>query len=256
MKRAIISDIHANLEALQAVMEDIEKQEADEIFCLGDVIGYGANPLECLDIVINKCKVCLFGNHESGALFDPEGFNSSAGRAIFWTREQLQKPSERRDERLEFINMNPRKYYSEDWNALFVHGSPKNPLNEYVFRDDIDGCPQKFDVWFDIINHVCFQGHTHIPGIFTQDLHFLSPQEINYEYDILPDCKYMINVGSVGQSRDGIPKACYATVEEKNDGILHLVYHRVDYSNQAAAEKIYQIQEIDNFQGERLLIGR
>lgn len=256
MKRAIISDIHANLEALQAVMEDIERQNVDEIFCLGDVIGYGANPLECLDIVINKCKICLVGNHEIGALFDPDGFNGSAARAIFWTREQLQKPSERRDERLEFINMNPRKHYSEDWNALFVHGSPRNPLNEYVFSEEVDGYPQKIEMLFDVIHHVCFQGHTHIPGVFTQDLRFISPQDMNYEYDLAPDRKFMVNVGSVGQSRDNIPKACYATVEEKSDQTLHLVYHRVEYPIQTTAEKIYRIQEIDNCQAERLFSGR
>jgi len=256
VKRAIISDIHANLEALQAVMEDIEKQNVNEIICLGDVIGYGANPLECLDIVIQKCQKCLLGNHEQGAFFDPEGFNGSAARAIFWTREQLQAPSERRDERWEFINMNPRKYYLEDWKALFVHGSPRNPLNEYVFSDEVYEGSKKIEMLFNIITHVCFQGHTHIPGVFTQDHRFLSPDEINYELDLQPDLKYMINVGSVGQSRDGIAKACYVTVEEKENCVLHLVYHRVEYSNQTAAEKIYQISAIDQFQGDRLLSGR
>src|SRR5512132_3808125 len=87
--RAIISDIHSNLEALQAVLQDIEKHKVTEIYCLGDVVGYGPNPRECIDLVM-KCKVCLLGNHDQGALFDPEGFNTGAERAIFWTREQLE----------------------------------------------------------------------------------------------------------------------------------------------------------------------
>ncbi len=91
MKRALISDIHSNLEAFEAVLADIATQGITEIYCLGDIIGYGPNPRECIDLVM-KCDVCLLGNHDQGALFDPEGFNSGAERAIFWTREQLEKP--------------------------------------------------------------------------------------------------------------------------------------------------------------------
>src|SRR5213596_1219889 len=88
--KAIISDIHSNFEALQAVLKDIEKQpNVSEIYCLGDVVGYGPNPRECVDLVM-KCKVVLLGNHDQGAMFDPEGFNPPAERAIFWTRGQLE----------------------------------------------------------------------------------------------------------------------------------------------------------------------
>ena len=89
MKRALISDIHSNIEALQAVLADIREQGATEIYCLGDVVGYGPNPRECIDEVM-KTDVCLLGNHDQGALFDPEGFNTGAERAIFWTRSQLE----------------------------------------------------------------------------------------------------------------------------------------------------------------------
>lgn len=254
MKRAIISDIHGNLEALTAVMDDIEKRGVDEIICLGDVIGYGVNPLECLDLVMKKCKICLLGNHEQGALFDPDGFNGSAVKAIFWTREQLSKPSEHRDERWDFINMNPRKFYDEDWKALFVHGSPKNPLNEYIFPEDVYN-PKKMETLFSLIAHVSFQGHTHVPGIFIQDENFVSPADINYEFDLLPNHKYLINVGSVGQPRDYNPMACYAEVEARGD-LLHLTYHRVEYPVRETAEKIYQYPDLDRFLGDRLLIGR
>ena len=89
MKRAILSDIHANLEALQAVLADAAEQGAEKIICLGDLIGYGPNPRECMDLIM-EFDACILGNHDLGALFDPEGFSSGAERAIFWTRQQLE----------------------------------------------------------------------------------------------------------------------------------------------------------------------
>ena len=93
MRRALISDIHGNLEALEVVLDDIKAQGITEIFCLGDIIGYGPNPRECIDRVMETCKITLLGNHDQGAMFDPDGFNIGAERAIFWTREQLESPS-------------------------------------------------------------------------------------------------------------------------------------------------------------------
>ena len=86
MRRALISDIHGNLEALEVVLDDIKSQGITEVFCLGDIIGYGPNPRECIDRVMETCKITLLGNHDQGAMFDPEGFNIGAERAIFWTR--------------------------------------------------------------------------------------------------------------------------------------------------------------------------
>ena len=93
MKRAIISDIHGNIEALEAVLEDIASQGIDSIYCLGDIIGYGPNPRECIDKAMGFDLVIL-GNHDQGALFDPEGFSSGAEKAIFWTRAQLESPDQ------------------------------------------------------------------------------------------------------------------------------------------------------------------
>ena len=90
MKRAIISDVHGNLEALRAVIEDIDRQQVDSIYCLGDVVGYGPNPCECVKLVRERCSLVLLGNHDQGALFDPDGFNVGAERAIRWTRGQLE----------------------------------------------------------------------------------------------------------------------------------------------------------------------
>ena len=91
MKRALISDIHANSEALQKVLEDIRQQGVTEIYCLGDIIGYGPNPCECLDQVMQHCAVTILGNHDQAALFDPDGFNPVALQAVYWTREQLER---------------------------------------------------------------------------------------------------------------------------------------------------------------------
>ncbi len=249
MKRALISDIHSNIEALDAVLADIREQGIEEIFCLGDIVGYGANPRECIDRVM-RCKVCLLGNHDQGALFDPEGFNSGAERAIFWTRAQLENGTgsvDQRHDRWDFLGELPRNY--QDGDLLFVHGSARNPLNEYVFPEDIYN-KRKLEKIFALVKRVAFQGHTHVPGVFTESCQFYSPDEINHEFQ-LPAEKCMINVGSVGQPRDGDPRACYAVLE---DDMVR--FRRVDYDMERTIEKIYGVPDLDNFLGDRLRDGR
>src|SRR5436190_15603979 len=110
--KAIISDIHSNLEALQAVLADIGQQNVEQVYCLGDVVGYGPNPRECVDLVMD-CKLVLLGNHDQGAMFDPEGFNTSAEKAIFWTRSQLESAAEARTtraKRWEVLAERPRRH--------------------------------------------------------------------------------------------------------------------------------------------------
>src|SRR5437588_2151434 len=119
--KAIISDIHSNLEALQAVLADIQRHDVTEIYCLGDIVGYGPNPRECVDLVM-KCQMVLLGNHDQGAMFDPEGFNAPAERAIFWTREQLEASNEARaarEQRWEFLAERPRSHEEDGY--LYVH---------------------------------------------------------------------------------------------------------------------------------------
>jgi predicted phosphodiesterase len=249
VKRALISDIHSNLEALEAVLADIRAQGIDEIYCLGDIIGYGPNPRECIDRVM-QCDFCLLGNHDQGALFDPEGFNSGAERAIFWTREQLENTKGDPDQnaaRWDFLGELPRS--KRDEGMLFVHGSPRNPLNEYVFPEDIYN-QKKMEKLFSLVERVCFQGHTHVPGVFSESLTFLSPEEINYEHRLTDD-KCMINVGSVGQPRDGDNRACYVVLE---DNMVR--FRRVPYDFEITRKKIYDIPDLDNFLGDRLCEGR
>ena len=249
MKRALISDIHSNLEGLSAVLADIREQGIEEVYCLGDVVGYGPNPRECIDEIM-KCTRCLLGNHDQGALFDPEGFNTGAERAIFWTRDQLENcgagsPDGHR--RWDFLGELPRNL--QEGQLLFVHGSARNPLNEYVFPEDIYN-RRKMEKIFALIQGHSFQGHTHVPGVFTEDLRFFSPEEIDYEFQ-LPESKTMINVGSVGQPRDGDPRACYVVVVDD-----HLQFRRVEYPIEETVQKIHEIPELDNFLGDRLRDGR
>ncbi len=246
-KRAIISDIHGNIEALSAVLEDIKAQGVDEIFCLGDVVGYGPNPRQCIDACRNF-QLVLLGNHDNGALFDPDGFSSGAERAIFWTRQQLEDNTvDGAEERWNFLAKLPRTHRVGD--HLFVHGSPRSPLNEYVFPEDVYN-QRKIERIFGFIHQYCFQGHTHVPGVFTENCRFYSPTEIGNEFE-LNEQKVMINVGSVGQPRDGDPRSSYVTVDGSQ-----LRFHRVDYDPTPTRDKIYEIDSLDNFLGDRLLEGR
>ncbi|MCA9118985.1 MAG: metallophosphoesterase family protein [Planctomycetaceae bacterium] len=250
MKRALISDIHANLEALTAVLADIRSQEISEIYCLGDIVGYGPNPCECLDLVIRHSQVTILGNHDQATLFDPDGFNPVALQAVYWTREQLETGSgtpAQLNRRWDFLGELPRTHSEGDY--LFVHGSPREPTNEYVFPEDVYN-QRKMDALFSRVNKYCFQGHTHIPGIFTVDREFLPPEDISYRYR-LGDEPVMVNVGSVGQPRDNDPRCCYVVIE---DSIL--TYRRVDYDVDKTAQKIYDIPDLDNMLGDRLRSGR
>jgi predicted phosphodiesterase len=247
--KAIISDIHSNLEALQAVLEDIASQNVEEIYCLGDVVGYGPNPRECVDEVM-RCQVVLLGNHDQGAMFDPEGFNPPAERAIFWTRAQLEAPGESRaarEKRWEFLAERPRTHREDGF--LYVHGSARNPLNEYVFPEDIYN-QRKMERIFALVERYCFQGHTHVPGIFTENLQFHSPEDVDYVYK-LDGRKTLCNVGSVGQPRDGDWRACYIMLDGET-----IRYRRVEYDIETTIKKIYAIPDLENFLGDRLRDGR
>jgi predicted phosphodiesterase len=248
--RAIISDIHGNLEALQAVLKDVESQGITEIYCLGDVVGYGPNPRECVDQVM-RCKLVLLGNHDQGAMFDPEGFNPSAEKAIFWTRAQLEQAAggdrAAKEKRWDFLAERPRTYKENGY--LFVHGSARNPLNEYVFPEDIYN-QRKMERIFALVERYCFQGHTHVPGIFTENLQFHSPEEIDYTYK-LDGRKTLCNVGSVGQPRDGDWRACYITLDDDT-----IRFRRIEYDVESTIKKIYAVTDLENFLGDRLREGR
>lgn len=247
--RAILSDIHGNLEALEAVLADLTTLPISSIYCLGDIVGYGPNPRECVDQVM-KFDLCVLGNHDQGALFDPEGFSSGAERAIFWTREQLEDTAgdaEQARRRWQFLCELPRQV--REGQILYVHGSPRNPLNEYVFPEDIYN-PRKLNRIFSFIEGTSFQGHTHVPGVFTDDCRFLTPADLGHQF-VLNGRRAMINVGSVGQPRDGNPQASYVVLDGNR-----VEFRRVPYAVEATVKKIYAIPELDDFLGDRLREGR
>jgi predicted phosphodiesterase len=256
VKRAIISDVHGNLEALQAVLADIDRQKVDEIVCLGDVVGYGPNPCECVRLVRERCSLVILGNHDQGALFDPDGFNSGAERAIRWTRNQIELhdrlPRNSADPLSDFLGVLPRNHVVGD--VMYVHGSARRPLDEYVFPEDVYN-QLKLEHIFELITRLCFQGHTHIPGVFTTALEFHAPGVPKAETEAamdLPEGKAMINVGSVGQPRDEDPRSCYVVVE--NDERVR--FRRIAYPIETTRRKIHAIADLDNFLGDRLTQGR
>ena len=238
--KAIISDVHANLEALRAVLDDIDKQGVEEIYCLGDVIGYGPDPRKCLDLV-QQCKVVLLGNHDYAALADTKGFNDAARRALLWTIDQLDDPEEPQlavERRWKFLAGLPLTHREND--ILYVHASPREPLTEYVFPEDVNK-PMKMEAIFAQIERYCFVGHTHVPGIFTEARRFYSPEKLKSVYR-MDGNKMLCNVGSVGQPRDGNPRACYVLLDGDT-----IIFRRVVYDVERTLRKINLVPELPDF---------
>jgi len=256
---AVISDIHSNLEALTTVLADIEKRGIETIYCLGDVIGYGPNPKECLDLVIKKAKWCVLGNHDYAVFYEPTNFNYGAEQASFWTREVLEteetKPNS--DRRWSFLGTLPMrrtlkaKVGTSAAIIDFVHASPRKPINEYIFPDDVYTNPVKVRVLFERVRHICFVGHTHLPGVFLDEPDFYLPEELGEVYPIIDGEKAIINIGSVGQPRDKDNRASYVYIEENE---VHFV--RLEYNFETTIKKIRAIDQLDKFQAERLRDGR
>lgn len=255
---AVISDIHANLDAFQAVLSDIADRGISEIVCLGDVLGYGPKPAECLDLVMEHCSVCLMGNHDYAVLYEPCNFNIGAESACFWTRAQLEgePDADRRNRRWDYLGAMELKHtFTSDSPLLsemtFVHGSPRRPVNEYVFPDDVYTNPAKIHGLFERIGKICFVGHTHVPGVFLDTPDFYSPDEVDYEFELSANYKSLINVGSVGQPRDRDNRASYVVVDEEL-----LTFVRVAYDVEAAVAKIGGVNELEDYLGARLREGR
>jgi len=246
---AIISDIHANLSALKAVLEDIQRIGIKDVWCLGDIVGYGPQPLECYQLVMQTCSIVIKGNHELALLpGGGERFNSRAKNAIDWTRQKLAS-SENGSEILKKIADLPVSFHHDG--ILFAHGSPAEPTTEYLLPRDAAN-KAKMQRQFDLIEGYAFVGHTHFPGVIEQNEAFVRPEDMLANIYMLDyDVKAIINVGSVGQPRDKNPAACYVTF-----GGDSVVYRRVNYDVDATRKKIYMIPQLDDFLGDRLAIGK
>lgn len=252
---AVISDIHSNLEALSAVFADIDRRGIRNVICLGDIVGYGPSPRECLDLIMERCAVCLCGNHDHAVLYEPYNFNVGAERAAYWTRQVFEDEPDpaKRNRRWEFLGRLPIR--AEYEGKLLVHGSPRRPVNEYLFADDVYTNPSKLMANFERMEHTaCFVGHTHVPGVFMDDPYFESPDELTEpsQYEIAPDDRVIVNVGSVGQPRDRDPRAAYGVVND--DNVVEFV--RLEYEVDSVVQKILAIPELDDFLAHRLLDGR
>ena len=246
---AIISDIHGNLEALTVVMEEIRRRNLKNICCLGDVIGYGPNPLECLDTVIENCEFTIMGNHDFAIFYEPFNFNTAAENAAYWTRQQFESDPDRtrRNRRWRYLGGMQTRMMHERFMA--VHGSPRRPINEYIFPDDIYSASQKIALIFERVSHLCFVGHTHVPGVFVAQPDFYSPDDLNNRYDITEE-KAVINVGSVGQPRDHDPRSSFVILHPG-----HVEFIRLAYDINTTVDKVRSIDALDNFLGQRLLEG-
>ena len=235
--KAILSDIHANLEALDAVLDDMAEFDIEAIYCLGDTVGYGPDPGECLDISMHF-QVALLGNHEEAARSGPVGFTAEATVAAEWTRRQIQiVRAEGDDPKLRRRFLERLKATHEEGDFLFVHGSPRNPTEEYIYPESVNDPGKLWDI-FRKVRRYCFMGHTHIPGIFIEGFKFYTPDQLNDVW-ALDGRKMLCNVGSVGQPRDGDRRACYVLLDKKR---VH--FRRVPYDVKTTIKKIQQVPEL------------
>ena len=224
MRYGIISDIHGNLEALEEAMNALSHEKVDRIMQVGDIVGYGANPVECVRNSREAVSAAVCGNHDAGAagLISTRYFNDIAERAVIWTRKRLEK------EDASFLKGLPFVY--RDSNLTLVHGTLNSP-EEFYYMLDRNAAGATFDR---MDTRICFVGHTHVPGIFSLKdgdvKHFM--QE---EYYMSKKEKLIVNAGSVGQPRDGDPRLSYC-VYDSELGIVKL--KRLPYNVKKAQDKI------------------
>lgn len=223
-----MADIHANLAALKAVLDDIEvKGGVDEIWCLGDIVGYGPEPGECIRLLQKYNPVCIAGNHDLGAAgkLELSYFNPAAAEACRWTAERLNPVD------IRYLQDLPKTVQKGDF--LLAHGSPKDPFLEYVISTSIaDRNFSFFDTQF------CLVGHTHIPMAFKQEGNSCSSISLLPGIGlVLGSHRMIINPGAVGQPRDGDPRASYAIYE--TEGRMLRVY-RIPYNIRVTQDKMME----------------
>jgi predicted phosphodiesterase len=251
---AVLSDVHANLEALTAVMKDLSARGVDKIAFLGDMIGYGPDPRAVLNF-LKRFQFCLLGNHDLAVLEGPpSNFNAAAQAAVRWTRVQISpfemgaaarflRPRERaaRLEHWKFLaSLKPLRHW-EDF--TFVHDTPLAAGSaEYLMK--AEQAHEAFERYPKV--RAFFIGHSHVPKVITE--REVWTPEPGKRYTL--DQRLVVNVGSVGQPRDGDPRACYVLIE---DGFVR--YYRVPYDVESAAAKIRKVGALDPVLADRLFQG-
>lgn len=250
MRAAVISDIHGNLPALEAAIDDIEDTGVDEIWCLGDIVGYGAFPDGCVSLIREKAAVVLCGNHDLAALgeLDTSTFSAAASAAVEWTKENST------EETMDYLRSLKPADTSRD--AAMYHASPRDPVWEYVLWPD-----QAADCLAVQERRVSLIGHSHValffsipgwdqaPGDATEARGWQAGAGTRLE---IADGRWLINPGSVGQPRDGDPRAAW--LELDTDG-WEATYHRINYDIERAAEAIERTVLPEHL-AKRLFVGR
>lgn len=223
MRIALFGDIHANLEALEVVLADAREQGCTNYVCLGDVVGYNANPSECLNIVRSMNCPVVKGNHDEDAAGDHslDTMNPTAASALMWTRQQLTQ--EQRDW------LRKLRMVRQVSDFTIVHSTLDQPTNWNYVTNRFDAM-SNFSYQF---TQVCFHGHTHVPRVYVKDS--MVHEEPAESIAIEPGAKYFINVGSVGQPRDGDWRACYAVYDVAS---RLLVFRRLEYDLAKTQQKI------------------
>ena len=243
MQIALISDIHSNQVALEAILDTLPPH--DQLWCLGDTIGYGPRPNECLTHMRDLGTYVLTGNHDLASLGEVslEDFNSLARQANLWNNRQLQ-PDLRA-----YLRERPAKEVT-DLDVTLAHASPRDPIWEYILDlDTAQANLRHFET------RICLVGHTHVPMIFAQhadgrvDFAHATAGQVVY---LRPDSRYIFNPGSIGQPRDGDPRAAYAIWDTEADTIR---FDRVPY-NIAATQRQMQLAGLPPLLAERLTYGR
>jgi len=239
----LVSDIHSNFEALEATLDIADRLEDSQIMCLGDVVGYGADPVACIESIGDRANLILAGNHDLAVagVIPYDDFNPIARQSIDWTREQLA------DEDKELLASLPLQYVDGDY--CFTHASPIDPMKFHYVRtmDDVA------DIFNRIGQRFCFVGHTHLPVVVSMNertgrMDVVRENKINLD----DQCRYFINVGSIGQPRDSNPDACVVILDEDESTLEFL---RVPYDISSSQQKILS-QGLPSFLAERLVLAR
>jgi diadenosine tetraphosphatase ApaH/serine/threonine PP2A family protein phosphatase len=247
LRVALISDLHSNLPALEAVLAAAEEAGVDQVWCLGDLVGYGADPDACTALVRERCEVCLVGNHDLAALgeLDIAAFSETAKVTAEWTRERASK------ETMEFLRgLSPA--LSHDGFGLF-HASPRDPIWEYVLS--VEQAEAGLDAQEERIGLI---GHSHVALFFTRPDgtprrgHANGAQAGDGALLDLEEGAWLINPGSVGQPRDGDPRAAWLELDTYESTAR---FHRIPYDIEAAGSAILAAGLPDSL-AERLLVGR
>jgi predicted phosphodiesterase len=243
MRTAVIADIHANLEALQAVLARIEDLGADEIVCLGDIVGYNADPNECVDIIRNRNITCVLGNHDvcAAGLEEPDGFNPLARRAVLWTRDELT------DENRLFLRSLPRELRMND--RFFFHGSIHDTNRYILYMSD---AADNFALLAGMgkLLRIGFFGHTHTRAVLRYSRGAVAV-DLSSDQRLAKENRYLINPGSVGQPRDGDPRASFLVYDA---GKQRVNFSRVEYDLRACQDKIIRAG-LPSWLAERLVSG-